>query len=132
VPHSSPVVHFTPAILVQTPSLPFAPQLSEAAHAATPQHTPSVQKSPEGHSEVVVHAAPSPTSGVQAPALQKWPGTQSAFTEHVVRHDAGPHTNSPHDFVPDAHAPAPSHVPTRVSTPPAHEFAPHEVVVAGK
>ena len=49
------------------------------------QHTPSTQK-PEEHCAVVVQGLPAAPTGVQTPALQKLPLTQSVLAAHGLAH----------------------------------------------
>jgi hypothetical protein len=44
-------------------------------------------------------------------------------------HALAPHTYLPHILVAPSHVPVPLHLPTSVSTPPVHEFVPHDTDV---
>jgi hypothetical protein len=54
---------------------------------------------------------------------------QCALVAQVERHAVTPQAYAPQDVDTSGHAPAPSHSDWCVSTPPAHEFAPHDVEV---
>lgn len=77
-PHSSPLVHEVPPSFAHVPFL-LTEQLDPEEHPITAQHTPSVQKAPEGHVEASVQGSPSfeVVEGTQTFEVQVKPVAQS-------------------------------------------------------
>ena len=61
-PHSSPLAHEVPASFAHVPFL-LTEQLDPEEQPITAQHTPSVQKAPEGHVDASVQGSPSFEAG---------------------------------------------------------------------
>lgn len=99
----------------------------------TAQHTPSVQKAPEGHVEASVQGSPSFEAGraVQTFEVQVKPTAQSVEEVQLDLHAVVPHTYAPHDFETSLQVPEPSQKLACVSVPEEHEFELHVVDVGG-
>jgi hypothetical protein len=109
---------------------PWAPATSHAWHwppQAALQHTPSLHW-PLAHWLGPLQAAPFASAGVQTPAEQKSPGTQSEFDVQLPRHALAPQTYGLHPCVWRAgQSPAPSQ-PARSVATAALQLAARQVV----
>ena len=129
-PHAEPsVVHLgraptgAPALAEHVPSEPGRLHCSHCPAHGPSQQTPSTH-GPDAHSLLDAHDAPLTFADAQTPVafVQKSPTAQSASIAHFVLHAVAPQVSAPHDpGTAGEHAPAPSHLVARVSTPPLHD-----------
>jgi hypothetical protein len=101
-----------------------------ASHAATPQHTPSVQK-PLPHLVASMHESPRPREGTQIPVSQTKPAAQSSFDVHTDLQLSVEHAYAPHERGTSLHLPEPSQMLACVSMPEAQLFPLHTVPPGG-
>ena len=92
-PHSRLLVHDVPASFEQVPFL-FAAHDEPASHPIEEQHTPSVQKAPEGQVEASEQGSPSfeVATGTQTFDVQVKPVVQSALVAQLDLQAVAPQT----------------------------------------
>jgi hypothetical protein len=106
-----------PTLGMQLPGASFVLHASHTPLHGALQHTPSVQKPPDGHAAPLVHASPNASRAAHAPALQYDPKAHSSSPLQRVRHP-----------VPGAHAYRPQ--ATVVATLPQWPKPSHVVPIA--
>jgi hypothetical protein len=120
-------VHCVPFVFAHTPFFAPAAHEAPAPQLATPQQTPSVQKSGAPHELPSTQGSPRFAGAMHEPDLQMNPAAQSVAEAHVVLHESAPHENAPQLLGASPQLPAPSQVLACVSTPlvGSHAFLLH-------